>query len=151
VGKVCQCWSIPCGLQFQRIFVPLHAVSLLQFAGSLSILTILYSLFGERRYPHAIPPVSIVLAEVCWTSVMAILTFVSSVLSTQHGPAKMCSPSTGKRIAADAVRRSTNQEIHSQFGRVFFFHPASPRLVVGFLHLYVLSPISPDRVLTFLF
>ena len=89
-----------------------------------------------------------VLAEVCWTSVMTVLTFVSSVLSTRHGPARMCSSDSGKWIAADADRRLADREIHSQLSHVFLLHPASPRFVVEFPHLYALSPISPDRVLT---
>lgn len=48
-------------------------------------------LLGERKYSHAIPPVSMLLAEVCWMSFMTVLTFLSSVLSTRIGPAKMCS------------------------------------------------------------
>lgn len=48
-------------------------------------------LLGERKYSHAIPPVSMLLAEVCWVSFMTVLTFLSSVLSTRIGPAKMCS------------------------------------------------------------
>ena len=105
MGTVCQRWSIPYGFQFQRIFVPFHAVRLSQITDRLVVLTIPRSLLGERTYSHAIPPVSMVLAEVCWTSVMTVLTFVSSVLSTRQGPAKMCSSSPGKLIAVDAVRR----------------------------------------------
>ncbi|KAF9792762.1 hypothetical protein BJ322DRAFT_74207 [Thelephora terrestris] len=47
-------------------------------------------LLGERQYSHAIPPVSMLLSEVSWVTFMAVLTFVSSVLSTRLGPAKMC-------------------------------------------------------------
>ncbi|KAF9652846.1 hypothetical protein BDM02DRAFT_3126005 [Thelephora ganbajun] len=70
-----------------------HEESLLQFIGHFPALIISCSLLGERKYSHAIPPVSMVLAEVCWMSVMTVLTFVSSVLSTRYGPAKMCSSS----------------------------------------------------------
>ena len=81
-----------------------------------------YSLLGERKYSHAIPPVSIVVVEVCWTSVMTVLTFVSSILSTRLGPVKMCSSSLGERIAADAVRRSINRGINRQ--------PMRPRVLL---------------------
>ena len=82
---------------------------------------------------------------------MALLTFVSSVLSTKLGPAKMCSSIPGELGDADAVRRLTNWDTCSQLRHVLFFHPDSPCIVDEFLHLCVLSPNSPDRILIFFF
>lgn len=62
-----------------------------------------HSLLGEREFSHAIPPVSTVMAEVGWTSVMTVLTFVSSTLSTQQGPVRMCSSTPGERSVVSAV------------------------------------------------
>jgi len=83
-------------------------VSLPRLTKHIPILIVPCSLVGEREFSHAIPPVSMVLAEICWTSVMTVLTFVSSVLSTQHGPAKMCSSIPGQWSTLDAVRRLTD-------------------------------------------
>lgn len=73
------CSSLCCGSS------PIHQ--------SLLIFIVPCSLLGERKYSHAIPPVSMVLVEVCWTTIMTVLTFVSSVLSTRYGLTDMC-PST---------------------------------------------------------
>ena len=99
------------------------------------MLIISRSLFGERKYSHAIPPVSMVSVEVCWVSIMTVLSFLSSVLSTRLGPAKMCSSIPGKLGDPDVVRLLTNWETYSQYGNVFFFHPRSPRFVDELLDL----------------
>lgn len=149
MGKVRQHRPGPRRLQCQCIFVPLHAVSLHQFTNNIPILIVSHSLLGERKYSHAIPPVSMVLVEVCWTGVMTVLTFVSSVLSTRHGPAKMCSSTPGKRSAADIVRRLTDKEIHSESGHVFFLNPDSPSFVDDFFYSYASSLNSAHRLLIF--
>lgn len=108
MGQTRERWSVPCRLQFQRVLVSLYAVSLARFIGIFSELIISPSLLGERKYSHAIPPVSMVLAEVCWVTFMTMMTFLSGVLSTRLDPAKMCSLITGRLRDADAVRNFTN-------------------------------------------
>ena len=109
MGQVCERWYIPCRLQFQCILVYLYAVSLIRFVSKLPVLTTSHrSILGESKFSHAIPPVSVVSAELCWMTFMTFLTFLSSVLSTRIGPAKMCSSIPGEPNDPDAVSSLTN-------------------------------------------